>query len=101
MPRLRTEIRRQREDAAWLGLGLEPVFRGWAERERTVDLFEQEGYVVVVKGQPTAEHDVQDDAAGPDVDLGSCVQLSGDDFRRGVVWTATRRLEKVAVSHDV
>ena len=81
--------------------------------------------MVVVERQPTAQHDVEDHAARPDVDLGSCVQsgactrsvshallgaresenrpdaLSRDDLGGGVVRRSARGLEEVAVAHDV
>jgi hypothetical protein len=38
--------------------------------------------VLVVKGQGAAEQRVQDDAAGPDVDLWAGVQLARDDLGR-------------------
>lgn len=44
------------------------------KRTRTVDLFEQERNMVVVKRQPSAEHDVKDHTARPDVDFGSCIE---------------------------
>lgn len=40
-------------------------------RALTLDLFEQVGYVFVVKGQGPAEEGVEDDAARPHVDLGA------------------------------
>ena len=81
--------------------------------------------MVVVERQSTAQHDVEDHAARPDVDLGSRVQsgvgdkvgqsctimgarerkradaLSRDDLGGGVVRRTARGLEEVAVAHDV
>ncbi|KAI3480495.1 hypothetical protein L1887_57341 [Cichorium endivia] len=82
MARLLRQVRRQRIDAV-------------------VDLFEERRDVLVVERQSAAQHDVQDHAARPDVDLGPGVQPSGDDLGRGVVGAAAARLEKVAVGHDV
>lgn len=80
--------------------------------------------MVVVERQPTAQHDVEDHAARPDVNLGSCVEsdaaqgwsvmhglgarelkrldaLSRDDFGGRVIRRAARSLEEVAVAHNV
>ena len=67
----------------------------------TLDLLEQVRDVIIVKGQSPAKHNVEDHATGPDVDLLASVQPAGDDLGRGVVRTAARRLEEIAVAHHV
>mmetsp|Transcript_8808 Transcript_8808/g.28374 ORF Transcript_8808/g.28374 Transcript_8808/m.28374 type:complete len:234 (-) Transcript_8808:396-1097(-) len=69
--------------------------------DATLDLLEQVGDVLVVKGERAAEQGVKDDPARPDVHLGTRVELARDDLRRRIVWRATRRLKKVAVLHHV
>jgi hypothetical protein len=75
------------------------------KREReggpTVDLVEESGNVLVVEREPTTEHDVKDDAATPDIDLRSGVELSLDDLWRSVIRTTATRLEEVSVLHDI
>jgi hypothetical protein len=41
---------------------------------RTVDLVEEGRDVLVIEGKTTAKHDIEDDTATPDVDLGSSVE---------------------------
>lgn len=54
-----------------LGVGRQPR---WQVVDAAVDLLEERRNVVVVKRQPAAEHDVEDDTAAPDVDLGAGIQ---------------------------
>lgn len=69
------EERGEGEDSACRARGASRSVEGEAMRgvRRTVDLLEEHRDVVVVEGQSAAEHDVEDDAARPDVDLGSRV----------------------------
>lgn len=48
--------------------------RSGVKGERTINLLEEEGDVVVVKGEASAQHHVEDDTAAPDINLGTCVE---------------------------
>lgn len=65
--------------------------------QRTADLGEERLDVVVFERQPAAEHDIEDNPATPDVDLGPRIESAADDLRRGVVRAAAARLQEVAV----
>ena len=69
--------------------------------ERTANLCEQCLHVIVFEGQPTTEHNIEDYAAAPHIDLGSGIQLSTNDFGRGVVGTAAAGLEEISVRHNI
>ena len=81
-PLTRRQVRRQRVDAA-------------------LDLLEQRRDALVVKRQRPAQQRVEDHAARPHVDLGPCVELAADDLGRRIVRRPARRLEEVAVAHEV
>mmetsp|Transcript_38973 Transcript_38973/g.85673 ORF Transcript_38973/g.85673 Transcript_38973/m.85673 type:complete len:289 (+) Transcript_38973:294-1160(+) len=69
--------------------------------DAALDLLEEVGDVLVVKGERAAEQRVEDHATRPDVNLGARVELAGNHLGRRVVGRAAARLEKVAVLHDV
>lgn len=64
-------------------------------------LLEQGRNVFVVEWKATDKQNIENDAAAPDVDLGTCVELAGDDLWSGVIWTPTACLQEVAVCHDI
>lgn len=45
-----------------------------------LDLFVQLVHLAVLKWHATVQHDVEDDAKGPDVDLGALVQCLDEEF---------------------
>mmetsp|Transcript_3398 Transcript_3398/g.7606 ORF Transcript_3398/g.7606 Transcript_3398/m.7606 type:complete len:221 (+) Transcript_3398:187-849(+) len=69
--------------------------------DAALDLLEEVGNVLVVKGERAAQQRIENHAAAPHVHLGSGVELARDDFGRRVVGRAAARLEEVAVLHDV
>ena len=46
-----------------------------------LDLPEESCHMLVVEGQRAAEERVEDNSAGPDVHLGTSVELAGDDLK--------------------
>ncbi len=86
----------------WWGRKYEPSARNekmYETRKRalTSNLLEEPTDVVVLEWQTTTEHDIQNDPAAPDVNLGSRIERTSDDFRCSIVWTATAGLHEVAV----
>lgn len=57
--------------------------------------------MLVVEGQRAAEQRVEDDAARPDIDLGTGVEFARDDLGCGIVGAAAARAQKLAVHHHV
>ena len=103
-------------------LGLSRSGEGEAKsRGRTVDLLEEQRDMVIVEGETTAEHDVENHSATPDVYFRAGVQpgvpksvltrsrvgdgtkhaLSRDDLGGGVVGTPARGFEEISIAHDV
>lgn len=64
---------------------------------RTGDLLEESADVVVLEGQTSAEHHIQDDAAAPHIHLRPRVQRAPNHLRRGVVRAPAAGLHEVAV----
>lgn len=47
----------------------------------TVDLFEKQRDVVVIKWKSSTEHHVENHSTAPHINLWSSIEFSGDDFR--------------------
>ena len=66
-----------------------------------LNFLEQGGDEIVIKGEAADQKNIENDAAAPDVDFGTSIQLAGDDLGCSIVGTTTARLQKVSVRHDV
>jgi hypothetical protein len=65
------------------------------------DLCMQLRHALVVKGHFAAHQDIKDDAETPHVDLGPCVLLGLQEFRRGKVQTPAEGLELAAGREEI
>lgn len=65
------------------------------------DLLEECWDMLVFEGETTAQHDVQDHAARPDVDLRACVEFAGYHFWCRVVGASARCAQEVAIGDFV
>ena len=65
------------------------------------DFLEQHAQLVIVEGERAADHRVQNDSAGPDVDVLASIALATDDLGRCIVGRAAGRRERHAVLHRV
>mmetsp|Transcript_48676 Transcript_48676/g.122474 ORF Transcript_48676/g.122474 Transcript_48676/m.122474 type:complete len:390 (+) Transcript_48676:324-1493(+) len=73
----------------------------WERKNATSNLLEEVGNVIIVEWEAATQEGVQNDTAAPHINLGAGIQLAGDDLGRCVVGRAARRLQKLAVFHDV
>ena len=57
--------------------------------------------MVVIEGQASADHGIQDDSTRPDVYLRTAIAQPADNFWSGVVWRTAGCFERQRVTHDV
>ena len=53
----------------------------WNGENTRLDLPEECGDVLVVKRESPAQESIKDNSAGPDIHLGTSVELAGDDLK--------------------
>lgn len=69
--------------------------------DSVADLPEQCWNELVVKGQPSAKHHVQNNPGRPHIHLRTRVKLTTDNLRRSVVGRPATGLQKITVRHDI
>jgi len=67
----------------------------------SLNFLEQGRDEFVVERKSTNKEDVENDTTGPNINFGTGIQLSANNFRCCIIWTSTARLEEIAVCHDV
>mmetsp|Transcript_9942 Transcript_9942/g.28234 ORF Transcript_9942/g.28234 Transcript_9942/m.28234 type:complete len:350 (-) Transcript_9942:240-1289(-) len=73
----------------------------WQVESANLDLPEKPRHVVVVEREAATKQGVEDDPGTPNVYLGARVEPALDDLRGGVVRTPARRLQELAVAHEI
>ncbi|KAI6768260.1 hypothetical protein HG530_006269 [Fusarium avenaceum] len=65
------------------------------------DLGKQTGNVLIVKRESANKKNIKNNTTTPYIYFRASIQLTADDFRGSVVWTAATCLEEVTVRHDI